>query len=96
MKNSLNLNFNGSYQLLKWVVKKYKNELPYGGEILKFSGSLPYSKNMSNNWNLYGVPVRVWNVLNKDITIAYLMGNIKGKDLKTLKELKREFEEETE
>lgn len=92
MTSTFNLNFNGDYQLLKWIIKKYKDELPYNGEILKFSASLPYSNNMSNNWNLYGVPIRVWNSIHKDITISYLMGKIKEDEFKTLGELKKEFE----
>lgn len=87
---SLNTTFKGSYPLLKWIIKKYKDELPYCGEILQFASANSYSKNISYAWEHWGVPPRAWNGLHKDLVIFTLIGKIK--EPKTLDELKREFD----
>jgi len=89
-----NIRFSGDYDLLKWIIKKYKNALPYNGEVLRFSASLPYCKSMCHDWNHYGVPTRVWNSLHKDLVIARLMGKIKDEDVRTLEQLRQEFKNE--
>lgn len=89
-KFTLNIRFTGDYEFLKWVLKKYKNQLPYEGEILKFANKTFYSKNISYSWSRLGVQVRAWNQLNKDLIIASLIGIIE--EPKTLHELKEEFE----
>lgn len=88
---SLNTCFKGSYALMKWIVKKYKRELPYCGEILQFGLKNSYSKNISYCWEHYGVPPRAWNSLHKDLVIAHLIGKIK--EPRSLRELKREHDE---
>jgi len=88
-----NVRFSGEYRLLKWIVKKYKDELPYGGEIMRFAYALPYGKSISFDWETYGVPSRVWNSLHKDLTIAALMNKIDVANLRTLQELKKEYED---
>ena len=90
-----NIRFSGDYQLLKWIIKKYKKALPYNGEVLRFSASLPYCKSMCHDWNNYGVPTRVWNSLHKDLVIARLLGKINDDEIKTLIDLKEEFKTES-
>ena len=88
-----NVTFHGEYSLLKKILMKYKKELPYEGSVMTFVDSLPYALGSTgNNWNKYGVPVRVWNCLHKDLTIARLMGRIKEGDIRTLEELRIELE----
>jgi len=90
-----NVRFTGSYELLKWVIKKYKNELPYCGSILNYGKKNHYSeKNLSFFWKRNGVPVRAWNQLHKDLVMARLIGRIKDKDVKSLEELGGEFGDE--
>lgn len=89
-KFSLNHRFTGDYEFLKWILKKYKNQLPYDGEILKFANQTFYSKDISYSWRRFGVQVRAWNQLNKDLIIAGLTGQIENP--KTLQELHQEFE----
>lgn len=88
---TFNLRFSGSYDLLKWIVSKYKKELPYDGMVIKFMNDTFYTKDSSYSWNKNGVPTRVWNVLNKDLVMATLLGRIKEEDAKTLEQLKEEF-----
>ena len=88
-----NVRFSGEYRLLKWIIKNYKDELPYDGEIMRFAYALPYGKSISFDWENYGVPSRVWNSLHKDLTIAALMSKIVESNFKTLQELKKEYED---
>lgn len=90
---TLNIEFSGEYNLLKWVLKKYEKALPYKGEILRFARQSGYSKNVSHFWQHYGVQRRAWNVLHKDLVIARLLGKIKDEDVMNLWELKAEFED---
>lgn len=86
---TLNVRFTGDYEFLKWILKKYKNQLPYDGEILKFASQTFYSKDISYSWRRFGVQVRAWNQLHKDLIIAHLIGRIE--EPKTLQELQQEF-----
>lgn len=88
-KFTLNIRFAGDYEFLKWVLKKYKDQLPYEGEILKFANKTFYSKDISYSWRRFGVQVRAWNQLHKDLIIASLTGSIE--EPKTLEELHQEF-----
>lgn len=89
----INVSFRGDYSFLKWVIKKYKSELPYNGEVIQFTKSLPVIANSTGfNWIKYGVPSRTWNSLHKDLVIARLMGKIKDEDVRTLEELKKEYD----
>lgn len=87
-----NIRFSGSYELLKWVLQKYKSELPYNGEIFRFAVSNRYSENTCNHWSYRGVNERVWNMIHKDLVIANLMGAVKDEDVRDLDCLKKEFE----
>jgi hypothetical protein len=87
---ALNTRFCGDYSLLRWILKKYKKQLPYNGEILRFAQDTLYSKDICHSWNYFGVQVRAWNCLHKDLIVAHLLGKIE--DPKDLCELQREFE----
>lgn len=88
-KPEINVTFQGDYDFLKWIINKYKNQLPYNGEILMFGRKIHYSKNISHSWNRYGVNPRIWNFIHKDLLIAYLSGKIN--EFKTLYELNEEY-----
>ncbi len=88
---SLNITFKGSYELFKWILKKYDKILPYNGGIIEFARSNKYSKEISYAWGYNGVPPRAWNCLNKDLIIFYLVGKIK--EPQSLCQLKEEFDE---
>ena len=91
-KIEFNIKFKGEYALLKWIIKRYSSVLPYESSVLTFAKSLPHNGiSTGHDWNKYGVPPRVWNSLHKDLVIAHLMGRIKERDIKTLEELKIEF-----
>jgi hypothetical protein len=85
MATSLNIDFNGSYDLLVWILKKYKKQLPYNGEIKYFALMNNYTLYCSTHWKHYGVNSRVWNTLHKDLTIAFLMNRIELVELDDLK-----------
>lgn len=87
----LNIKFKGSYALLKYIIKKYQNELPYAGSIIEFGRQTLYSKDISYSWEHYGVQPRAWNGLNKDLIIYRLIGKIT--DNLSLEDLKKEFQE---
>lgn len=72
----LNLHFNGSYSLFRWILRKYKKELPYNGEVKQFALANNYCPKICDHWRNYGVGYRVWNLLHKDLTIAFLMNKI--------------------
>jgi len=87
-----NIRFSGDYQFFKWIIKKYKKELPYNGEIGIYTEDNFYSKNNSTwFWAERGVPTRAWNSLYKDLIMARLMGRIKEDQIRTLEELEEEF-----
>lgn len=83
----LNVRFNGSYYLLLWILKKYKKELPYNGEVKQFALSNNYSIKICDQWRNYGVGYRVWNLLHKDLTIGFLIGKIQCANLFELEEM---------
>lgn len=86
-----NIRFTGDYQLLKWIINKYKGRLPYNG-IMDFMNQNLYSaKNTAWFWEKGGVPQRVWNSIHKDLIMARLTGRIKDEEIRTLTELKNEF-----
>lgn len=85
----LNVHFNGSYKLFKWILKKYKKQLPYNGNVKDFAVSNNYCPQISDHWRYYGVGHRVWNLLHKDLTILFLMNKI---EIANLNELKNMFE----
>lgn len=93
LDKNFNVEFRGSYSLLKWIIAKYKKELPYNGLILNFIHQIHYTRNVCANWEAYGVPSRVWNSVHKDLIMANLMQRIKDEDVKDLEQLKEEFEE---
>jgi hypothetical protein len=87
-----NIRFSGDYDLFKWIIAKYKHELPYCGEIGIYTVDNHYSKNNSTwFWKERGVPTRAWNGLWKDLVIARLMGRIKEEEVRTLEQLEEEF-----
>ena len=90
MDLQFNVKFTGEYELFKWIIKKYKQELPYCGEILEFARQNFYSKDLCHSWKYNGIQTRTWNCLHKDLIMGFLTGKIK--ELKTLQELKEEFD----
>lgn len=83
----LNIKFNGSYQLLKWILRKYTRELPYNGKVKEFSIQNNFSEAICNKWINYGVGNRVWNLLHKDLTILYLTNKIPTANLFELEKM---------
>lgn len=85
--NDLNITFHGSYNLLVWILKKYRNQLPYNGEIKQFVLQNNYTLYCSTHWKKYGVNSRVWNTLHKDLIICFLMNKIENISLSELKQM---------
>jgi len=85
---NLNIKFNRSYIFFKWILQKYKTQLPYNGEIKQFAITNNYCHKICDQWRNYGVGYRVWNLLHKDLIISFLMGKIDNLDLY---QLEREF-----
>lgn len=69
--------FSGEYMFMRWVLARFQQELPYAGRVDMFALNNQYSEKVCNAWNLGGVHPRVWNVLQKDLIIAHLVGKIK-------------------
>jgi hypothetical protein len=86
-KVDLNIKFNGSYYLFRWILKKYKNDLPYNGQIKQFAIQNNYGAGVCDQWRNYGVGNRVWNLLHKDLTILYLTNKIQVANLFELQKL---------
>lgn len=84
---NLNIKFNGGYYLLRWILKKYKNELPYNGQIKYFALQNNYSEKSVDAWRNCGVGNRVWNILHKDLTILYLTNKIEVANLFELEKM---------
>lgn len=87
--SNLNITFHGSYDLLVWILKKYRNQLPYNGEVKQFVLQNNYTLYCSTHWKKYGVNSRVWNAIHKDLLIAFLMGKI---EIVSLNDLKKMYE----
>jgi hypothetical protein len=85
---NFNITFHGSYDLLIWIIKRYKKELPYNGEIRQFVLQNNYTEYCSTSWKHNGVNPRVWNSLNKDLIMAFLLNKIQ---MVSLYDLKNEF-----
>lgn len=83
----LNIKFNGSYEFFRWILLKYKNELPYCGYASHFALQNNYCVSSPKDWKHYGVGYRVWNLLHKDLTIAFLMGKIEKANIFELQEI---------
>ena len=86
-KADLSIKFNGSYYLFRWILKKYKNDLPYNGQIKQFAIQNNYGAGVCDQWRNYGVGNRVWNLLHKDLTILYLTNKIQVANLFELQKL---------
>lgn len=90
----LNIKFNGSYYLFLWILKKYKNQLPYNGEIKQFALANNYCPKICDQWRNYGVGNRVWNLLHKDLTIACLMNKIEIANVFELEKMYNEWKKD--
>lgn len=86
----MNIKFSGSYYLFLWILRKYKKELPYNGEVKQFALANNYSFKICDQWRNYGIGYRVWNLLHKDLTIAFLMGRI---EIANLEDLRSSYED---
>jgi hypothetical protein len=82
----LNITFNGKYYFLLWVLKKYKTELPYCGQVKQFALMNNYSEKVCDAWRRYGVGYKVWNILHKDLVILFLVGKIQMTSLPELEQ----------
>ncbi len=82
--------FSGSYELYKYIVQKYTDELPYNGCVTKAVQGAGYAR--EHHFDRLGVSLKLWIILSKDLFIAALMGQIKSDDYKTLHELKEEYQ----
>jgi hypothetical protein len=84
--------FSGSYELFRYIIQTYKEELPYHGFIRNFVIENNYSEKIHADWKCRtGINTKVWNLLQKDLMIAALCGRIKDKPFK-LELIKLEFE----
>lgn len=86
-KTTALIKFSGSYELLKWILLKYKTQLPYNGELKQFAVKNNYCPDICDHWRNYGVGYRVWTLLQKDLVISHLMDRIEMFDLKDLQKL---------
>ena len=86
-EDTMNIVFDGSYALLKYIIE---NNNIYDSQITKFITENCYGISASSSWRKKKVPSRIWNLVHKDLMILRLS----GKDVKTLEELRREFENE--
>jgi hypothetical protein len=89
IEDLLNINFNGSYALLKYIVQKYEI---YNSEITKFITENNYGISATSSWRKKGVPPRVWNLVHKDLIMLRCLGRMKEDEVMTLEQLEREFE----
>lgn len=100
MSNKININyknFGGCYDLFKYIVRKYKNELyEYNGSYIKCLEEYSYLAGRQNHMARNGVPSRIWALLHKDLLIAKLMNRINDNNYRTLHELKEEFKKSQE
>lgn len=85
----LNIEFNGSYALLKYIIQKYKI---YNSEITKFITENNYGVTAAIAWRKKGVPPRVWNLIHKDLIMLRCIGRTEENEVMSLKELEKEFE----
>ena len=76
------------YKFLKWVIHKYKKELPYSS-LPMFVKSLGYSS--YPRWARHGVPRFVVTILEKDLLIAKLTNKIDINEKISIKELENKF-----
>jgi hypothetical protein len=86
--DDLNTKFEGSYQLLKYIVEKYGI---YNSQITKFITENNYGISASSKWRKEKVPNKVWNLVHKDLIMLRLMGKILEHEVMTLEELEAEF-----
>ena len=97
MSNKININdknFGGCYDLFKYIIKKYKTQLPeYRGSYIRCLEEYAYLAGRQNHMARNGVPSRIWALLHKDLLIARLMNRFTDDDYMTLHELKEEFTE---
>ena len=87
---SLTAKFSGSYELLKYIIRKYGKYM-YCGQILQFALQNNYTIACSTNWKRNGVQMRVWNALHKDLVILRLSGKVTEDEVMSLEDLKEEF-----
>ncbi len=81
---SLDIKFEGHYNLLKYILGKYSI---YNSQITRFITDNYYGISASSSWRKRKVPALVWNMIHKDLVIL----RMSGKDVKTLEELQEEF-----
>jgi len=84
-----NKSFSGDYELLIYILKKYKTLLPYLGSVQELARQYKYDVSSPHKWKSNGVPTRVWLTLQKDLTIIFLMGKLD--QIVSLEDLKIEF-----
>jgi len=89
----LNIDFEGDYAFLKWIIYKHDTVLPYDG-IVDYACCNLYTKNSSHFWGQNGVPKRVWNQLHKDLLILGLVGRINYSGIESLEKMRKEFKKE--
>jgi hypothetical protein len=85
---NLSTTFAGSYELFDFIIKKYDI---YDSDIRNIVRNYNYRINKRNhsdywNWFYYGVPLKLWNLLYKDLMILKLAGIIQFESLEKLRE----------
>ena len=90
---NINIKFNGSYLLFRWILQKYKKQLPYNGEIKQFAIENNYCPKICDQWRNYGVGCRAWNLLNKDLAISFLIGKIDNANVYDLEKMYLELKQ---
>jgi hypothetical protein len=83
--------FSGSYELLEFVLNKYDL---YECKVSKLVEEYNYNDKQRWGgypkwWHYQGIPLRVWNLLHKDLTILSLSGLI---EFDNLEQLRSEYE----
>ncbi len=85
---SLPTPFTGSLDLLKFILTEYNINNGNIAEFAKANGFNASSKKPCRSWDDYGVPLRIWNICYKNLTILSLE---KNQEIITLQELKQQF-----
>ena len=84
---SLPTPFSGSYELLEFIIIKYNLS---SGQVSEFASANSLNReSLRWNWRTYGVPLRIWNLIYKDLTIINLATG--PEEFVELTDLKNEF-----
>lgn len=81
--------FSGSYDLLKFIIAEFNIN---SGLISSFAEAKGYTAHCAwKGWTSYGVPIKIWNTLHKDLTILNKSRN--DQKYTSLEDLKKQYKE---